>query len=254
MGFGVEYFYYERMEDGNYNKDDLKSMKRKVGEPLDDTSLELLASKVLAQLARRDIWIHDIKIFEYKKQEITFRETKGGIILKNKKFTLDKVAHDLDSEEFQSPQELDGGAPIPQRGNGQTMIPISPAVPKPPINGIVCPVELAGQIPIRAEIYDPEPDHLKAGLVRGQFTKGKKYPIFKEQRDPREQNAGRELPMLYITIDDTGKRVITPGIAFRPVGGGLIGGDWQPDASSKSGDGLAWNGVQQDDMRDIRRR
>lgn len=280
MGFGVEYFYYERMEDGNYNKEQLKSMKRKVGEPLDDTPLDTLASKVLAQLARRDIWIYDIKIYEYKKQEITFKETKGGIILKNKKFTLDAVAHDLDAKEVQeqvpqvpqqlSPQQIlqmqklqelamqmNAGAPVPQKnGNGQQLVPTQR--PTPQGDGIVCPVELAGKMPIRAEIYDPEPDHLRAGLVRGKFTPGKKYPIFSEQRDPREQEAGRELPILYVTIDDNGKKTLTPGVAFRPVSGGLIGGNFESRPvqvrGASRGDGLLWDGVQEDDMQDIRRR
>lgn len=265
MGFAVEYFYYDRMEDGSYNKEELKSMKRKVGDPLDDTPLETLASKVLAQLARRDIWIYDVKIYEYKKIEITFKETKGGIILKNKKYTLDIVSHDLESNDLQvspqppqlSPQQiqqlqalqlqasqLNAGLPVPEKKNGQQLV---PQQPRP--DGIPVPFELAGKVPQRAEIFDPEPDHVRAGLIRGKFTPGKKYPIFNEQRDPREQEAGRELPILYVTIDDTGKRVVTPGVAFRPVGGGLIGGNFE---KSGGGDGLLWNGVQEDDMQDIR--
>ena len=272
MGFGVEYFYYERREDGTYNTDELKSIRRKVGEPLDDTPLETLASKVLAQLARRDIWVQDVKIYEYKKQEITFKETKGGIVLKNKKFTLDAISHDLESDDVTPPQppqpqlspqqliqmqklqemaaQINAGAPVPTKnGNGHQLVPVQQS------EGIVVPTELVGKVPQRAEIFDPEPDHVRAGLIRGKFTPGKRYPIFSEQRDPREQQAGRELPILYVTIDDNGKRVTTPGVAFRPVGGGLVGGTFESrPASASGGDGLLWSGVQEDDMQDIRRR
>ncbi len=76
MGFEVYYSYYEKNSDGEYNKDSLKVMKRNVGDLLDDTSIEVLAAKVLSQLARRDIWVQNVEIFEYKKNKITFRETK----------------------------------------------------------------------------------------------------------------------------------------------------------------------------------
>lgn len=240
MGFEVNYSYYEKLPDGNYNKEDLKVMKRKVGDPLEDTSLEMLASKILAQLARRDIWVQDVEVFEYKKNKITFKETQGGIILKNKKFSLDTVSHGLDSKEISPPQV----SVPPSNGNNLIHQPAKQLITLPP--------ELAGQSPARIEIYDPEPDHIRAGLVRGRFTSGKRYPIFKEQRDPREAQFGKELPMLYTTIDDTGKMVVTPGVTFRPVPVGLIGGNFESRKSG--GDGLMWEGVESEQVIDIRRR
>jgi hypothetical protein len=244
MGYEVCYTYYEKLPEGGYNKEELKSMKRKVGDPLDDTPLEVLASKILAQLARRDIWVQDAEVFEYKKNKITFKETQGGIILKNHKFTLDTVGHSLDSKEITTPVAV----PVPQKqnGNGNALIP-------QPSGGIAVPPGLAGQIPLRAEIFDPEPDQVRAGLVRGKFTIGKRYPIFKEQRDKREAQFGKELPMLYTTIDDTGKMVVTPGVVFRPVPVGLIG-NFDSRSSKSGGDGLVWDGVEGNEVIDIRRR
>lgn len=246
MGYEVNYSYYEKLPDGNYNKEDLKVMKRKVGDPLEDTSLEVLASKILAQLARRDIWVQDVEVFEYKKNKITFKETQGGIILKNHKFTLDTVSHGLDSKEIAQPQPV---TPQPQpKPNGNNLIHQPTRNHQP----IALPPELTGQSPARIEIYDPEPDHIRAGLVRGKFTSGKRYPIFKEQRDPREAQFGKELPMLYTTIDDTGKMVVTPGVTFRPVPVSLIGGNFESRKSG--GDGLMWEGVESEQVIDIRRR
>lgn len=245
MGFSVSYKYYERLPNGDYNREELKDMKRKVGDPLDDTTLEELASKILAQMARRDIWVQDVEIFEYEKKKITFKETPGGIVLKNKKFNLDTISHCLEASEITTTQvqkvaQLNPGSPIQQKKNGEA---------------IVVPEELQGQVPIRIEIYDPEPDMLKAGMVKGKFTIGRKYPIFSETRDPREATFGKELPILYITIDDLGRRMPAPSVVFRPEGRGLIGGDFSNgNALASKGDGLIWDSAEKQDTIDIRGR
>ena len=243
MGFSVSYKYYERLSNGDYNREELKDMKRKVGDPLDDTTLEELASKILAQMARRDILVQDVEIFEYEKKKITFKETPGGIVLKNKKFNLDTISHCLEANEIDTTQtqkvtQLNPGYPIKQKTNGE----------------IVVPPELQGQVPIRVEIYDPEPDMLKAGMVKGKFTIGRKYPIFSETRDPREATFGKELPILYITIDDLGRRMPAPSVVFRPEGKGLIGGDFGNGQTAVRGDGLIWDGAEKQDTIDIRGR
>jgi len=255
MGFSVLYRYYERLPDGNYNKDEFKEMKRKIGDPLDDTTLEELASKILAQMARRDIWVQDVEIFEYEKKKITFKETPGGIVLKNKKFTLDTIGHSLEAKDItpvqtataQSvPAHLNPGAPLPQVIHQQQL---------QQREGIPVPSELQGQVPIRVEVFDPEPDMLRAGMVKGKFSPGKKYPIFSEVRDPREAIAGRELPILYVTIDDAGRRMVAPSVCFRPTQVGLIGGNFATNnAPAARGDGLVWDGVEQNDVLDIRGR
>lgn len=251
MGYSVLYRYYERLPNGDYNREELKEMKRKVGDPIDDTTLEDLASKVLAQMARRDIWVQDVEIFEYEKKKITFKETPGGIVLKNKKFTLDTISHGLESKDITPvqqvtpaniPAHLNPGAPMPARKQQQAPTSNGEGIPVPP--------ELEGQVPIRVEIYDPEPDMIKAGMVKGKFTPGKRYPIFSEAKDPREATFGKELPILYITIDDLGRRMPVPSVAFRPQGGGLIGGSFSKDGPN----GLIWdNDASQQDVVDIRR-
>ena len=61
----------------------------------------------MSQLARRDIWVVDVDILEFKRQKINFRETKGGIVIKNKKFSLDNDTNIIMQEEqpvVQTPQ------------------------------------------------------------------------------------------------------------------------------------------------------
>jgi hypothetical protein len=95
---------------------------------------------------------------------------------------------------------------------------------------------------------------LKAGMVKGKFTIGKKYPIFSETRDPREATFGKELPILYITIDDLGRRMPAPSVVFRPEGRGLIDGDFGNGQTAVRGDGLIWDGAEKQDTIDIRGR
>ena len=234
MGYSVLYRYYERLPNGDYNREDIKEMKRKVGDPLDDTTLEELASKILAQMARRDIFVQDVEIFEYEKKKIIFKETAGGIVLKNKKFALDTIGHSLESKEITSVQPIQNTHV--QKSNG---------------SGIPVPEELQNKVPIRVEVYDPEQDMLKAGLIKGRFTPGKKYPIFSELKDPREATAGKELPILYVTIDDSGRRINAPSVAFRPIQVGLIGGNFSDNKPARS-DGLIWDGVSSENIQDIR--
>ncbi|NDD59404.1 MAG: hypothetical protein EBZ47_09235, partial [Chlamydiae bacterium] len=67
MGFEVYYHFNEKVE-GSYEKSDPKTFKRVVGDPLEDIPLDRLASSITAQLARRDIFISDIEIYEITKK------------------------------------------------------------------------------------------------------------------------------------------------------------------------------------------
>lgn len=43
----------------------------------------------MGQLARRDIFVSGVEVFELSKKPISFRESDGGVVIKNKKFTFD---------------------------------------------------------------------------------------------------------------------------------------------------------------------
>ena len=94
MGYEIKYSFHPKMEDGGYNKEVVEEKTKKVGKPFDDTPLEKCAAAILAQLARRDVWVIDVKICELVKKEISFKEAKDGkgIVLKNKKFSLGSTA------------------------------------------------------------------------------------------------------------------------------------------------------------------
>ena len=72
MGFEVCYSFHDRIN-GEYNKEEVKTFKKKVGDPFDEISLEKLASSIISQLARRDIWIIALDVYELSKKKVAFK-------------------------------------------------------------------------------------------------------------------------------------------------------------------------------------
>ncbi len=185
MGFEVLYNFHERGEDGNYNKDETKQIKKKYGDAYEELPLEKLASVIMAQLARRDVWVTNIEIYEYKKAKVNFRETKGGIVIKNKKFLLDAEANCIVSGEL---VDETTGEPV----QPHNMTPPTPQQPQPqqkkrPIKWVV--VDESGvmqgnkgeRMPVMLAIQ-------RAGL---QFSANKRYPVFAEMDDPRDKRVDK---------------------------------------------------------------
>jgi hypothetical protein len=56
------------------NKDDLKTQSKKLGNINDETPLEKVASYIMSQFARRDIWVQDFEIFEFKKVKLSYKK------------------------------------------------------------------------------------------------------------------------------------------------------------------------------------
>lgn len=235
MGFEVTFKYHERKEKGGYNTEETKELSREIGKPFEEVSLEKLAAAIMMQMARRDIWVVDCDIVELTRKKVSFRETDGGVVIKNKKFTLDTIANEVKCEDL-APQVVD----VPQTVTQQPVKATQVQQTEPP------PGQLGA--PQRMEAYDPDPQLARLNLVKG-FTPGKRYPIFKEMRDPREGQMGRALPMLYLTVDDSGKQRRVPQDYFVPVTAGL--GKFFEDGNKSpraKGDGLVWDGVVDEGM------
>jgi hypothetical protein len=194
MGYEVIYRYHEKDDSGNYNKEVVKEMKKKIGDAYEDVPLEKLASAIMSQLARRDIWcLPEVEIYEYKKSKISFRETKGGIVIKNKKFELDSDSK-IVVHEFTEGQPV-ANAPI-NYTNG-AMVPVQPGNNK---TNLAAPT---GR-PIKWVALDPDERNL--GRVKGSglaFLPNKRYPVFQEAPDPK--SFGR---MIYTMLDEN-KREVT---------------------------------------------
>jgi len=231
MGYEVIYKYHEKDESGNYKKDEIKELKKKIGTAYEDVTLEKLASVIMSQLARRDVWIlPDVEIYEYKKVKINFRETKGGIVIKNKKFELDTDANII-VHEFTEGQPTNG-----------MMVPV-----QPPNNKI----NIAGPTgrPIKWVALDPDERNL--ARVRGSglsFVPNKRYPVFSEAADPKQ--FGR---MIYTMLDENKREVTTFDDYFLNADQKMVQG-FHSTVDRDSEPKLAYGNYEKDPMPDIRGR
>lgn len=203
MGYEVCYKYYEKV-DGDYKKDDLKSFKRKIGDPFEDTPLEKVSSAIIAQFARRDIWIVDVEVFELSKKRIAFKETKGGIVLKNKKFLFDSVEANLELKENEiDHNETEEEAPTTHQQ--EVSDPESPAIaPKPK--------PLSKKRVIDNLIFSPEPQQfIEAKRKNLKLTVDKKYEVYQKKPSPNG------LGDLCLIIDDAGNEQFVTDMYFIPA-------------------------------------
>lgn len=240
MGYEVTYEYHERTDDG-YNRDETKTMKKKIGDPFEDVPLETLAARVMAQLARRDIWVTNFEVVELSRKKINCKETKGGIILKNKKFLFDENSNVLvqDMTEVPAlPAHQPHHQPVQyQQAQQQVSLQGSPIQPhnqgqRRPIDWVV----FAPEIPMMPEI--------KQKNLR--FTPDKKYPVFEKQPGL--------LGEVFRMVDDTGREHLVSDKYFVPGNTTLIGGSMFSEQERDNGNLLWGNSNSEPDMPDIRGR
>lgn len=231
MGYEVLYRYHEKDASGNYNKEEVKELKKKVGNAYEDLPLEKLASVIMSQLARRDIWIlPDVEIYEYKKTKVSFRETKGGIVIKNKKFELDTDAS-IVVHEFTEGQPTTNGAMVP-------------ALPPNKVN-------IAGPTgrPIKWVALDPGDQNL--AKVKGNglaFLPNKRYPVFNEVPDPKQ--FGR---LIYTMLDENKREITIFDDYFLNADQNLVQG-FRSTVDRDTETKLSFGNYEKDPMPDIRGR
>lgn len=188
MGFEVIYHYYEQNAEGNYDKDNPKQIKKKIGSAYEEVSLAKLASAIMTQRARRDILIFDQEIYEYQKHKINFKDTNGGIVVKGRKFTFEGEI------EFQEEEEE----------------PEIPKLPKElPHNKIT---KIGSRRPIKYVTLDP--DVFNLARVKGtgyRFSIDKEYAVYQEK-------LGNMLgSSKYLMQDDSGREIEVSSDYFLPA-------------------------------------
>jgi hypothetical protein len=248
VGFECIYHYHKKV-DGDYDKQNKETFKKKVGDPYDDVPLEKLAASIMAQMARRDIWIVDVEIFELTKKQVSFKESKGGIIIKNKKFSFDGEDHGsyVSVEEIMKPV-----CETSQLQNNAHNMPVQQlsAAAVHPHNQMK--QQAIQRRPIEYMAFVPEALHLHQAKQKNlRFTVNKKYPIFEKRNAP---NGGE----LFVTQDDTGREQIVSDIYFVPASINLLADkelNFSETKEEKDGGNLFWgNASNETGMPDLRRR
>lgn len=249
MGFEIIYHYKQSSDIPGEYVDEILTKTSKIGKYDEDVSLEVLAGKIMAQLARRNILIVDIEIFEYTKKKISYKENENGILIKNKKFSFDSGA--VISSEAEDDDEiakiledevlLDKIKKIIKPES-------SDEIEKPKVN--LCQKNKTDKKVLRLEIYDPElMTKAKVEQKGYKFTVGKKYPIF------LEKSLGAGL-LNYLTKDDSDREVEVSSECFIVPPAGLSFNEDEPQyhgATSCEVD--LWKNTKTEEMMpDIRRR
>jgi len=232
MGYQVIFNFHKRKEAG-YDMESTNKLTKKVGKDDEDTPLEQVVMLIKSQLARRDILVTDVEVFEFVKKKVKFKEIKGGFVIKDKKFLMDQIQGvPVSSEDSDVPELPPGMHPhevmqrqhfMPQFQNAtpqQLQQPPTPLKQMPTTEaGVPMPLH-----PQRFEVFDPDPVQ-QARLGNKHLTPGKKYGIY------REWSEG--IPPLnitkYLIKDDRGMEVSISAEYFVAAGKGLIGGNFDAD-------------------------
>jgi hypothetical protein len=221
--FEVTYFYHERKPDGGYNTDEKKELKKRVGTPTEEVPLEKLAGSIMAQLARRNIWIVDVQIFEYSKRQISFREANDGtgVLIKGKKFSLEKGAAVIAEElEEMSNEEAECGENevTPQQVQALARRQILPQGPKLGGANLAPPPPVNPNRVLSYLVFEPDCHAHEAKKLGLRLTVGSKYPVHRTRFDEKKA-------LTVYSITDDAKKVVDVDERFFVPLGRLVGDD-----------------------------
>jgi hypothetical protein len=193
-------------------------LKKNVGNALEEYPLEKLASVIMGQLARRDIWIIDVEIEEFIKKKLSFKESNDGkgIIIKGKKFSfngsVEIIAEDVEDEE--SPHAKIQNKPTQQY----------------PPNNLANRASNVNK-PKSWMVFDPEIQNLHEAKQKGlKFTVGQKYPIYNIAEHPLGLTYGQ----IFTTVNDAGTTITISDKFFVPANIRLVGDNEVPGGFSQN--------------------
>ena len=249
MAFEIVFKYYECLEDGiDYDKSNILSYTKNLGNIFEEVSLEKLASMILTQLARRDVFVFDVEVFELVKKKISYKQSKNNILIKNKKFGFSGetiVVQEIEESNLLSckqESEVDNNfvAQLKQIIKSNASAAHAPAAA--PAAAPVPSKSLKDSRPIRKMIFVPsDTSYLKGKPLR--FTPNKVYSVY------REKLANNGIGMILCTIDDMGREVEVTDEYFINDTINLI----NENTEVLKEDVLNWSGSKGIDMPDLRR-
>jgi hypothetical protein len=233
MGYEVIYSYQEKT-DSEFSGE-TKTFKKRVGDPYEDFPLDKLSGIICCQLARRDIYVKDVEIYEITKKKINFKETKNGIILKNKKSLFTENFEPVFNSEV---EKNDSFSENKNENTSELSINQKEVVEKT--------LDINTSRVIKKMTFVPEPqqqiDLLKKGV---KLTPDKSYNIY------HAENHINGINEIYTLIDDKNKTVKVSDLYFVPMNSLDLENDGQ--SSNLSEDGLNWSGAIRDDPPQLRR-
>lgn len=230
MAYEVVFKYYDIKDDGSFCHDSPQEIKKKFGNIETEYPLDKLMSNITGYLARRDIYVFDVDVYEFTRKKIPFKITKNGLVLKNQKVSYNDMLENtvLIAEKPQVINQVENNQ------NQKTTV----------VNQNKNRFEnLADKIiknknkkPNRFVVFSP-PLNVDKSKFNFKFSKNKKYPVFSERY------AENGIGMILSMIDDAGNDVEVHDEYFVPFGNNLEYTD-EMNLSKKDGnfDLLNWQG------------
>lgn len=230
MGYELTYHFHEK-KDGSYNKEEVKTIKKKVGEPFEDIPLEKVAAAIMAQMARRDIFVINVDICELSKKQVSFKETDGGILIKNKKFSFDQSTVFVEMVEQPAITNLEPAIQPHQKISS-----------KPPQKSNISQKSSLGKMTFLPELRD-------MNAVRNyHLTPEKDYSIFEKVKS--KTGIGQD----YKILNDLGKEITISENYFVPAKVNLLGDKEVGFSNARANEvDLQWSGIVEDEGPVLRR-
>jgi len=244
VGYEIIYSYHEK-QDGIYNKEETKTLKKKVGDPFEDVPLEKLASSVMGQLARRDIFVIGVEIFELAKKKISFRETDNGVVIKNKKFSFDQTSGGFCVQDIEVENQV-----LTQTEN--TLVPKQTQYPHEKIQKqeltATCQTSSNRRI-IDNVVFFPEPQMIPEVKSKGyKLTMDKKYAVYSKTSSIQGE--------VLTIVDDANKEIKISDKFFVPANISLLADNelnFSESQKQREGGNLYWGGAVSDNVPNIRK-
>lgn len=236
MAFEIIFHYYPWLDETNeYDKSKVSTYDKKLGGIFEEVSLEKLASVILTQLARRDVFVFDVEVYELVKKKVLFKQSKNNILIKNKKFSLSSdtiVVQEMNENLIECKKEPSCSLITPT----EDKIRINQSSPKNDVS-------LKSLKILKTMTFMPS----DAKYLKGKpwkFTPTKAYNIY------REIIAKNGVGMILSTIDDTGREVEVADEFF--VNDRISYINEPVNAFPSNDDVLNWSGTKGFNMPDLR--
>lgn len=231
MAFEIKYTFHPRKDDGEYDTNLKEEKLIKIGKGFDDISLEKVATTIMSQLARRDIWVVGVEVFELVKKNINFKECKDGkgIILKGKKFSFSDSSSLICEDKIEQEEQI-----IEENTNKQINNNLENLYnPKnsAPVQSLSSNLNINKNKIIYKVIFDPPIQYInELKRLRLRLSPDNEYAVHQVIQHPTGK---LELQKIAIT-DDVGNVIVVDEKFFTNVGTGLLA-DKQLNFSGETG-------------------
>lgn len=196
MAYEVFLNFYNKKDDGTYDHGNLQTTKKKFGDVDQEYPIDKILAYITGQLARRDIFVYDVEIFEFIKRKIPFKIGKTGLSIKNQKISYEETLANTELlvEKDQQKEIIIEQKPV-QNIKPNKFLDLSKRTENRKLNKFV--------------IFDPPLDIDKKKFPY-KFTKKKKYQVISERMAPTG------IGQILNVIDDSGNTIEVSDEYFVP--------------------------------------